>query len=93
MTFVFGVCMDLYFMHNLPQEAIEFVLIGLAAAIVTDILLQFLILVVLSARQYCYEIKRQSLPLDTTKLRFMTAQSKNIAKRIFVEYKEPSALL
>ena len=93
MTLVFGVCMDVYYMLSMSGEGLEFILVGLAAAFVSDVALQLLILIVLSACQLSYEIKGKQLPLETTKLRLMTAQTRELAKKVFVEYIEQGQLL
>ena len=49
MAFVFGVCMDVYFLHNLPEDGLHFIMLGLAAAFSTDLVIQLLVLLVLSS--------------------------------------------
>ena len=50
-------------------------------------------LTVLSARQLCYELKSRKLPLDTSKLKQMTVQAKKLANKVFMQFREESALL
>ena len=88
MALIFSICMDVYLLYSLPREAVKFILVGLFAAIIADIVLQLFILVVLSSRQLCYELKSKKLPLDTVKLRLMTATAKNMATRVFNQYRE-----
>lgn len=73
MAFVFGICMDAYFLHSLPAEGLSFVALGLAAAFVADFVIQCLVLLALSAVQFCYELRGKELPLDTKVLVRMTA--------------------
>lgn len=93
MALIFSICMDAYLLHSLPREAINFILVGLTAAFISDFVLQILIIIALSSRQLCYELKSRKLPLDTVKLRLMTTQARNMAVRVFSQYREESALL
>ena len=66
-AFVFGICLDLYLLHNLPSTALQLVLLALLAASVTDVLIQLLIILLISSLQTCYELKSHRLLLDTRK--------------------------
>ena len=66
-AFVFGICLDLYLLHNLPRSALQLVLLALLAASLADVLIQLLIILLISSLQTCYELKYHRLLLDTRK--------------------------
>ena len=39
MAFIFGICLDLYFVYNLPQIALNCALLALAAAFIADLVM------------------------------------------------------
>ena len=83
MVLVFGICLDVYYLYKLPSEGLNFVLLGLASACVTDTVIQLLLLIVLSAAQFVCEVRGRPLPLDTNKLRHMTVKANEVSKRVF----------
>ena len=88
MALIFGICLDAYLLHSLPLETLHLILFGLASAFASDILLQLVMLGILATRQVCYEMKSGKLPLDTVKLRLMTTAARNLATRVFSQYRE-----
>ena len=85
--------MAIYLLHSLPSEGVQIILLGLAAAFVSDVIFQMVMLTILSARQLFHALKRRKLPLDTVKLRQMTNLAKILATEVFNKYREQSALL
>lgn len=85
--------MSVYLLYSLPEQALKFTLIGLAVASICDLFLQLALLTLISSRQLYHDLRSQKLPLDTVKLRQMTATASALATHVFSRYREESALL
>ena len=80
--------MAIYLLHSLPSEGVQIILLGLAAALISDVIFQMVMLTILSAHQLFHALKRSKLPLDTVKLRQMTNSAKILATEVFNRYRE-----
>ena len=93
MAFIFGICLDIYFVYNLPQIALNCVLLAIAAAFIADVVIQLLTLLLLSGLQVYSELRTASLLLDTSKLAMMTTEASELASQVYDSYREQSTLL
>ena len=80
--------MAIYLLHSLPSEGVQIILLGLAAALISDVILQMVMLTILSAHQLFHALKRRKLPLDTVRLKQMTNSAKILAIEVFNRYRE-----